>query len=141
MMMNFRRRNGMRVRPMHRRRLRRRRGFWKEVVCGVFVTSCKNDDDDDYGEKSTLPDDSYYMGIHTNALLSRFGDLSLRERRRRRRRQQQQQQQQRRRRRSNQGMMMLFFCVVDFDWCECFRVFVHHGHLAAPNGKKSTSDS
>ena len=74
--MNFRRRNGMRVRPMHRRRLRRRRGFWKEVVCGVFATSCKNDDDD-YGEKSTLPDDSYYMGIHTNALLSRFGDLSI----------------------------------------------------------------
>ena len=67
----------MRVRPMHRRRLRRRRGFWKEVVCGVFATSCKNDDDDDYGEKSTLSDDSYYMGIHTNALLSRFGDLSI----------------------------------------------------------------
>ena len=114
---------------------RKKNGFvaFEEVVCGVFVT--RKNDDDDYGEKST-PDDSYYMGIHTNALLSRFGDLSLRERRRRRR----QQQQQHRRPRSNQGMM-LFFCVVDFDWCECFRVFVHHGHLAAPNGKKSTSDS
>ena len=55
---------------------RKKNGFvaFEEVVCGVFVT--RKNDDDDYGEKST-PDDSYYMGIHTNALLSRFGDLSI----------------------------------------------------------------
>ena len=86
-------------------------------------------------KKSTLPDDSHGMGIHTNAC-SRVWDLSIsreeeEEEERRRRRQQQQQQ--------HHAVVVAEVAQTKDDddvvarrrdfIGECFRVFVHHGHL------------